>query len=68
MVGLSNRTAYTVNIGHVSSLAVIDEPEVRDGAEVTVTWGEPGGGASRPTTERHVQVPVRATISTEPPA
>jgi vanillate/3-O-methylgallate O-demethylase len=68
LVGLSSRTSYTVNIGHVASLAVIDEAEVRDGAEVTVTWGEPDGGASRPTTERHVQVPVRATISTQPPA
>jgi vanillate/3-O-methylgallate O-demethylase len=68
LVGLSNRTSYTVNIGHVSSLAVIDEAEVRDGAEVTVTWGEPDGGASRPTTERHAQLPVRATISTRPPA
>jgi vanillate/3-O-methylgallate O-demethylase len=47
---------------------VIDEAEVRDGAEVTVTWGEPDGGASRPTTERHVQTTVRATIATQPPA
>jgi vanillate/3-O-methylgallate O-demethylase len=68
LVGLSSRTSYTVNVGHVASVAAIDEAEVRDGAEVTVTWGEPDGGASRPTTERHVQVPVRATISTQPPA
>ena len=68
LVGLSHRTAYTVNIGHVSSLATIDEAEVRDGAEVTITWGEPDGGASRPTTERHVQTTVRTTISTQPPA
>jgi vanillate/3-O-methylgallate O-demethylase len=68
LVGLSSRTSYTVNIGHVASLAVIDEDQVRDGAEVTVTWGEPDGGASRPTTERHVQTTVRATISTQPPA
>ena len=68
LVGLSSRTSYTVNIGHVASLATIDEDQVRDGAEVTVTWGEPDGGASRPTTERHVQVPVRATIATQPPA
>jgi vanillate/3-O-methylgallate O-demethylase len=67
VAGLSSRTAYTVNMGHVASLAAIDEAEVRDGAEVTVIWGEPDGGASRPTTERHVQVPVRATISTQPP-
>jgi vanillate/3-O-methylgallate O-demethylase len=69
VVGLSStKVAYTVNIGHFCSLAVIDEPEARDGAEVTVTWGEPDGGVSRPTTEPHVQVPVRATISTQPPA
>ena len=68
LVGLSSRTSYTVNIGHVASLAVIDEAEARDGAEVTVTWGEPDGGASRPTTEPHVQTTVRATISTQPPA
>jgi vanillate/3-O-methylgallate O-demethylase len=68
LVGLSSRTTYTVNIGHVASLAVIDEAETRDGAEVTVTWGEPDGGASRPTTEPHVQTTVRATISTQPPA
>jgi vanillate/3-O-methylgallate O-demethylase len=68
VIGLSSRTGYTANIGHVASLAAIDESEVRDGAEVTVSWGEPDGGASRPTTERHVQVPVRATISTQPPA
>jgi vanillate/3-O-methylgallate O-demethylase len=68
VVGLSNRMAYTVNIGHVCSLATIDEAEARDGAEVIVIWGEPDGGASRPTTEQHVQVPVRATISTQPPA
>jgi vanillate/3-O-methylgallate O-demethylase len=68
VVGLSNRVGYTVNIGHFASLAVIDEPVARDGAEVTVIWGEPDGGASRPTTERHVQVPVRATVSTQPPA
>lgn len=68
VVGLSRGGTYTVNIGHVASLAAIDESDVRDGAEVTVSWGEPDGGAARPTTEQHVQVPVRATISTTSPA
>ena len=44
---------------------MIDEAEARDGAEVTVTWGEPDGGASRPTTERHVQTTVRAMIGAQ---
>jgi vanillate/3-O-methylgallate O-demethylase len=68
LVGVTNRTGYTVNIGHLASLAMIDEAEARDGAEVTITWGEPDGGASRPSTERHAQTTVRATISTQPPA
>ena len=66
LVGLANRTGYTVNIGHVTSVGMIDEAEARDGAEVTITWGEPDGGASRAATERHVQTTVRATVSTKP--
>jgi glycine cleavage system aminomethyltransferase T len=68
LVGLTTRTGYTVPIGHVASLAMIDAEEAREGAEVTITWGEPDGGASRPTTERHVQTTVRATITTQPSA
>jgi vanillate/3-O-methylgallate O-demethylase len=65
LIGLATRTGYTVPIGHVASLAMIDESEARDGAEVTITWGEPDGGASRPTTDRHVQTTVRASITTQ---
>jgi vanillate/3-O-methylgallate O-demethylase len=68
LVGLTFRTCYTVNIGHVASLAMIDEAEARDGAEMTITWGEADGGASRPTIDRHAQTTVRATISTRSPA
>ena len=49
-----------------SSLAVIDEDRIQDGAEVTLVWGEEGGGSAKPTVERHVQAEVRATISTSP--
>ena len=63
-VGFSNRTGYTVNAGGWFSLAVVDEEHARDGAEVTVVWGEPGG--TRDGVERHVQTEVRATVSTSP--
>ncbi|GLY92316.1 hypothetical protein [Actinoallomurus iriomotensis] len=66
VVGISNRTGYTVGVGHWSSLAMIDEAEAVDGREVTVIWGEPDGGAARADVERHVQTEVRATISTTP--
>jgi len=48
------------------SLAVIDEAEVEMGKEVTVIWGEPDGGSSKPGVERHVQKEIRATIAAWP--
>jgi hypothetical protein len=66
VVGISANSGYSVNVGGWSSLAVIDEDRIQDGAEVTVVWGEEGGGSAKPTVERHVQAEVRATISTSP--
>jgi vanillate/3-O-methylgallate O-demethylase len=66
LVGLSTFSGYTVNLGGWVSLAMIDEADARDGAEVTVVWGEEGGGTSKPTVERHVRANIRATISTTP--
>jgi hypothetical protein len=36
------------------------------GTEVTVVWGEEGGGTSKPTVERHVQTEIRATVAPVP--
>ena len=66
IVGISANSGYSVNVGGWSSLAVIDEDRIKDGAEVTLVWGEEGGGSAKPTVERHVQAEVRATISTSP--
>jgi glycine cleavage system aminomethyltransferase T len=66
IVGLSTFSGYTVNLRGWVSLAMIDEADARDGAEVMVVWGEEGGGTSKPAVERHVQTNVRATISTTP--
>jgi vanillate/3-O-methylgallate O-demethylase len=66
LVGATFRNAYTVNIGGWASLATIDEADAQDGAEVTVIWGEDNGGTEKPGVERHVQTPIRATISTTP--
>jgi vanillate/3-O-methylgallate O-demethylase len=65
-IGLSTRVGYTGNVGGWSSLAILDEEIVRDGAEVTVVWGEADGGSANPMVEQHVQTEVRATISTSP--
>jgi vanillate/3-O-methylgallate O-demethylase len=65
-IGLSTRVGYTGNVGGWSSLAILDEESVRDGAEVAVVWGEADGGSANPMVEAHVQTEVRATISTSP--
>jgi glycine cleavage system aminomethyltransferase T len=62
-VGLSTYSGYTTNVGGWSSLAMIDEAEVREGREVTVVWGEPDATA-KPVAESHQQIEIRATIST----
>ena len=36
------------------------------GTQVTVVWGEEGGGSRKPTVERHSQVMVRATVAPAP--
>lgn len=66
LVGLSTYAGYTVNVGGWLSLAMLDEADIQDGAEVTVVWGESGGGSRKPTVERHVQTHICATISTTP--
>ena len=62
MVGLSTYTVYTANVRGWFSLAMIDE-DVADGSEVTVVWGEEGGGSKKPIVERHLQTKIRATVS-----
>ncbi|MFO7723918.1 MAG: hypothetical protein R6V45_00095 [Oceanipulchritudo sp.] len=64
MVGLSTYTVYTANVRAWFSLAMIDE-SIEDGAEVSVLWGEEGGGSRKPIVERHVQTDIRATVSYE---
>lgn len=65
-VGVSITPAYSPNERAWISLAIL-EPDVAEiGAEVTVTWGEPDGGSSKPTVERHRQVDVRAIVQPWP--
>lgn len=65
-VGLSTYSAYTSNGRSWISLAMVDESVSHTGTEVTVVWGEPDGGSSKPTVERHVQMHVRATVGPWP--
>jgi glycine cleavage system aminomethyltransferase T len=56
-------TSFTVNIDCLCSLAMIDEAEAIDGAEVSLLWGQ-DPESPKPNLEPHVQTEIRATIST----
>jgi vanillate/3-O-methylgallate O-demethylase len=66
MVGVSITPAYSPNERAWISLAILAPDVAETGSEVTVTWGEPGGGSSKPTVERHRQVAVRAEVQPWP--
>ena len=61
-VGISTYPVYTSNGRVWISLSMIDESLSAPGTQVTVVWGEPGGGTSKPVVERHVQTLVNATV------
>ena len=48
------------------TLAVLDAEHAEPGTEVTLVWGEPGGGSAKPNVERHVQTEIRAVVSPVP--
>jgi syringate O-demethylase len=48
------------------SLGYVDVEDAEPGTEVTLIWGEEGGGSKKPVVERHVQTEIRATVSPVP--
>jgi syringate O-demethylase len=48
------------------TLAVLDRTYSEPGTQVTLLWGEEGGGTGKPTVERHVQTEIRATVAPAP--
>jgi len=65
-VGVSTWVGYSSNEGKMLTLAVLDAQYAEPGTEVTFVWGEEGGGSSKPTVERHVQVEMKAIVSPVP--
>jgi vanillate/3-O-methylgallate O-demethylase len=62
MVGVSTFSGYSYNERSMLSLAVLDV-DVEIGTEVTLVWGEEGGGSAKPVVERHRQTELRAVVS-----
>lgn len=65
VVGFSMFSGYSYNERSMLSLAVVD-PDIEIGAEVTLVWGEEGGGSQKTTVERHKQIDIRAIVSPAP--
>jgi vanillate/3-O-methylgallate O-demethylase len=65
VVGLSTFSGYSSNERSMLSLAMV-AVDVPLGAEVTVVWGEEGGGTARPVVERHAQTEIRAVVGPNP--
>ena len=64
-VGLSMFAGYSYNERSMLSLGVVD-PDIALGNEVTLLWGEEGGGSQKTTVERHRQIEIRAIVSPVP--
>jgi len=65
-VGLSTWIGYSANEGRMLTLAMLDADHATPGTKVTLLWGEPNGGSSKPMVERHVQTEIMATVSPVP--
>jgi vanillate/3-O-methylgallate O-demethylase len=65
IVGASMFAGYSYNERSMLSLGIVD-PSIEIGTEVTLVWGEEGGGSKKTTVERHKQLEIRATVSPVP--
>jgi syringate O-demethylase len=66
LAGLSTWIGYSANEGKMLTLAMLEERHAVPGTEVNFVWGEPDGGTSKPTVERHKQVEIKAVVSPLP--
>ena len=63
--GMSMFGGYSYNERSMLSLGVVDH-DVQTGDELTLVWGEEGGGSKKSTVERHKQAEIRAVVSSVP--
>lgn len=64
-VGFSMFSGYTFNERAMISLGVVD-PDIEVGDELTLVWGEEGGGTAKTTVEPHQQTEIRVRIAPTP--
>ena len=65
IVGVSTFSGYSYNERSMLSLGSSTSTSPI-GTEVTLVWGEEGGGSAKPVVERHKQAEIRAVVSPVP--
>jgi len=65
VIGASMFAGYSYNERSMLSLGIVD-PDIKDGQEVVLVWGEENGGTKKTTVERHKQIEIRAVVSPVP--
>ena len=66
LIGLSTWIGYTTNYGKMVTLAMLDPEHAEPGTEIDLVWGEPDGGTSKPTVEKHRQITIRGVVAPVP--
>jgi vanillate/3-O-methylgallate O-demethylase len=65
-IGFSTFSSYSFNERSMLSLGILDNEFADVGNEVTLVWGEEGGGSTKPTVEHHKQIEIRAMVGPVP--
>jgi vanillate/3-O-methylgallate O-demethylase len=65
VAGFSMFAGYSYNEQSMLSLGIVD-PDVEIGTELTLVWGEEGGGSGKTTVERHKQTEIKVIVSSVP--
>lgn len=67
VVGVTEASGFTVNLGGWASNASLEPEFAVDGAQVEILWGDFDGGKARPFVTPHTQTRIRATVHTNSP-
>jgi vanillate/3-O-methylgallate O-demethylase len=65
VVGASMFAGYSYNEKSMLSLGIVD-PDIKDGTELKLVWGEENHGTKKSTVERHKQTEIRVVVSPVP--
>ncbi len=66
LIGLSTWIGYTANEGKMLTLAMVDAEFAEPGTEIDLIWGEPDGGTTKPTVEKHRQITITGVVAAVP--